>query len=311
MRTATYVSASELKVAITAADVGFSQNLSEGNPVQVTVENPDPPGSDPNTSLQYTANTFFFVDCGNQVSIDGASPALATVDKDVFGVNLTASIDLTSSNGNYNTMMGTFRSANFGMVRWPLAALSDYYHWQTNSFSPCAVAYGPTSRTTFDQFMQEVAEPLGLDVNITVNYGSNAACSGGADPNEAAAWVDYANNQMHYGIKYWSIGNEQYYGSPTLGATLTTPDFNVAPSAPGSAGSATYASRVATQFYPLMKAKDPSILIGVDLVVPDNAASSRTMPWDATVLANAEFDFVEGTGTGALPRMLQYPTRPC
>jgi hypothetical protein len=55
-----------------------------------------------------------------------------------------------------------------------------------------------------------------------------------------------------------------------------------------------------------MKAKDPSIQIGVDLVVPDNNVSSRTMPWDATVLANAQFDFVEvhwygaSTSAGAL-----------
>jgi len=208
-------------------------------------------------------------------------------------------MDLTTGNGNYNTMMSTFRNANFGMVRWPMATFSDYFHWQTNSFSTCAVTYGPISRTTFDQFMQQVAQPLGLDVNITVNYGSNATCSGGADPNEAAAWVDYANNQQHYGIKYWTIGNEQYYGSATLAATLTTPDFNVSPSAPGPAGSTTYADRVATQFYPLMKAKDPTIQIGVDLVVPDNNASSRTMPWDSTVLANAQFDFVEVHWYGA------------
>lgn len=236
-----------------------------------------------------------------QISMDAQSPALATVNNDVFGANLTASMDLTNTDSRYSTMMSTFRSANFGIVRWPLAGLSDFYHWQTNSFSSCAAIYHPSSRTTFDQFMQQVAQPLALDVNITVNYGSNAMCTGGGDPNEAAAWVDYANNQMHYGIKYWSIGNEQYYGSPILGTTPTTPDFNVSPNAPGAAGSATYANLIATQFYPLMKAKDPSIQIGVDLVVPDNNASSRTVPWDSTVLADAQFDFVEVHWYGASP----------
>jgi hypothetical protein len=248
-----YVSPTELTVAIPAADVN-------GQGVGITVANPPPPGTSPNESLlRYESSSTLYLTCTALVSIDAASPALATVDRDVFGVNLTAAMDLTNSSANYNTIMSTFRSASFGMARWPLAALSDYYHWQTNSFSSCAAAYGPASRTTFDQFMQQVAMPLGLDVNITVNYGSNGDCSGGADPNEAAAWVDYANNQMHYGIKYWTIGNEQYYGSPTLGATVTTPDFNVLPSEPGSDGSTTYASRVATQFYPLMKAKDPTI----------------------------------------------------
>jgi len=135
-------------------------------------------------------------------------------------------------------------------------------------------------------------------VNITVNYGSNVTCTGGGDPHEAAAWVDYANNQRHYGIKYWSIGNEQYYGSPTLGTTFTTPDFNVSASDPPSQGSATYANLIANQFSPLMKAKDPSIQIGVDLVVPDNNVSARTTPWD---LANANFDFVEVHWYGASP----------
>lgn len=50
-----------------------------------------------------------------------------------------------------------------------------------------------------------------------------------------------------------------------------------------------------------MKAKDPSIQVGIDLVVPDNNASSRTAPWESTVLANAPFDFVEVHWYGANP----------
>jgi hypothetical protein len=289
-RTTSYVNATQLTAAITAADLTVQGTSS------VRVANPAPGGgTSPSAS--------FNINGAIQVSIDAQSPALATVNKDVFGVNLASSMDLTNGNSNYNTTIATFKNASFGMARWPLALLSDYYHWRTNSFSSCAQTdYGPlTSRTTFDQFMRQVAQPLGLDVNITINYGSNATCTGGGDPNEAAAWVDYANNQMHYGIKYWSIGNEQYYGSPTLGPTLTTSDFNVSPSSPGSLGSTTYANLITTQFYPLMKAMDPSIQIGVDLVVPDNNASRRTMPWDSTVLANAKFDFVEVHWYGASP----------
>lgn len=227
------------------------------------------------------------------ITIDANAASLGTVNRDLFGANFTASMNLTNTNGYFSTMMSTFQNAHFGLARWPLALLSDYYHWQSNTFSSCAAAYNPAARTTFDQFMQQVAQPLGWDVDITVNYGSNATCTGGGDPNEAAAWVDYANNTMHYGIKYWTVGNEQYFGSPVLGTSLTTPDFNVSQSDPPSAGSATYASLVATQFYPLMKAKDPTIQIGVDLAVPENAASSRTAPWDSTVLSQAKYDFVE------------------
>jgi hypothetical protein len=287
-RATSYVSATQLTAAITAADLAVAATAS------VTVVNPAPGGGTSSAAS-------FYIDCTNQISIDAQSPALATISRDAFGVNLTAAMDLTNTNPNYNTMISTLQNANWGMVRWPLAGLSDYYHWQTNSFSSCGAVYGLASRTTFDQFMQQVAQPLGLDVDIVINYGSNATCTAGGDPNEAAAWVDYANNQRHYGIKYWSIGNEQYYGSPILGSTPTTPDFNVSPSAPGSAGSTTYANLIATQFYPLMKARDPSIHIGVDLVVPDNNISSRTMPWDSTVLTNAQFDFVEVHWYGASP----------
>jgi IPT/TIG domain len=201
-KTTSYFSEMQLTAAISAADLAV-QGTSN-----VTVVNPAPGGgTSPSAS--------FDINGPIEVSIDAQSPALATVNKDVFGVNLTSSMDLTNGNSNYNATIATFKNASFGM---------------------------------------------------------------GGDPNEAAAWVDYANNQMHYGIKYWSIGNEQYYGSPTLGATLTTPDFNVSPSSPGSLGSTTYANLITTQFYPLMKAMDPSIQIGVDLVVPENNASSRTMP---------------------------------
>lgn len=291
-RATSYVSATKLTAAITAADVAAAGTAS------VTVVNPAPGGGT-------SSSTTFFIDCSNQVSLDAQSPPLATVNKDVFGANLTSSMPLTNDNAIYNTMIATLQNAHFGMVRWPLALLSDYYHWGPNSFSSCTPEVLPgvpvVSRTTFDQFMQQVAQPLGLDVNITVNYGSNATCTGGGDPNEAAAWVDHANNQMHYGIKYWSIGNEQYYGSPIVGTTLTTPDFNVLPTAPPSAGSTTYANLIATQFYPLIKAKDPSVQIGINLVVPDNTASGRTMPWDSTVLSNAKFDFVEVHWYGASP----------
>jgi hypothetical protein len=101
----------------------------------VTVVNPAPGGG---TSSSATLN----IDClPIQVSIDSQSPTLAILNKNVFGANLASSMDLTNGTGTfYNTMIATFQKAHFGMVRWPLALLSDYYHWQTNSFSSCASA---------------------------------------------------------------------------------------------------------------------------------------------------------------------------
>lgn len=286
-RATTYVSPTELTVAINAGDVAVQGTAA------VAVDNPLPGGG-------RSASTRFTAACATQVAVDANASQLAQINSDLFGTNLTASMDLTSSNSNYSTMMTAFQAAHFGLVRWPMALLSDYYHWQTNSFSSCT-PMSPTARTTFDQFMQQVAQPLGVDVDITVNYGSNADCTAGGDPNEAAAWVDYANNQKHYGIRYWTIGNEQYFGSPVVGSSLSTPDFNVTTTETGAEQAMTYANLVATRFYPLMKAKDPSIQIGVDLVVPENAASDRAAAWDSTVLANAKYDFVEVHWYGASP----------
>jgi hypothetical protein len=111
-----YVSPTELTIVIPAADLGSPYGLG------ITVANPPPPGTGPMEAFDlYESSSTLYFNCGAQVSIDAASPALATIDRDVFGVNLTASMDLTNSNANYNTIMSTFRSANFGMARWPLA----------------------------------------------------------------------------------------------------------------------------------------------------------------------------------------------
>jgi hypothetical protein len=219
---------------------------------------------------------------GPGISVDADAAAVGTVSKDLFGVNQFA-----YENQSGAAVTAALQSIGGGLIRYPGGSTSDFYHWQANTYSSCMGSYysGPVPSTgawTFDQFMQGIPIPVGAHVAVTVNYGSNQNCTDGADPNEAAAWVDYANNTHHYGIKYWTIGNEQYFAGPQF-----TPDLH----APATA--AEYASLVATQFYPLMKAKDPTIQIGVDLAAPDNNASSRTQTWDSTVLSSARYDFVE------------------
>ena len=74
---------------------------------------------------------------------------------------------------------------------------------------------------TFDNWIDKVVQPAGAKAIITVNYGSDPTDTSAGDPNEAAAWVDYANNTKGLGIKYWEIGNEVggngYYGDQWLG----------------------------------------------------------------------------------------------
>ncbi len=198
------------------------------------------------------------------------------MNRDQLGVNLNIGFP-DDSDTSYAPL---WAGAGIALFRWPGGMLADYYHWQTHSYGPCAPWPNPPSETALDAWMQAIVKPMNADVAVTVNYGTNAACSGPGDPNEAAAWVDYANNTQQYGIKFWTVGNEQYLANE--------PDLNTVPHDPS-----TYASRVASQFYPLMKAKDPTILVGIDLAFGNSTYSTNSDAWDPIVLANAKYDFVE------------------
>jgi FG-GAP-like repeat len=198
--------------------------------------------------------------------------------KQQLGVNLEVAVPEAGE----PTYISPLASAGVGLIRWPGGAGADYYHWQNNTFSVCSV-FNIQSTNAFDAWMENFVGPLGADVAITVNYGTNPACTGRADPNEAAAWVNYANNVKHYGIKYWTIGNEQYF--PLNGLQ---PNYNPDPVDP-----AAYASSVANQFYPLMKAQDPSIMVGVDMYFGAGIYNVSQDTWDQVVLADAKYDFVE------------------
>ena len=85
---------------------------------------------------------------------------------------------------------------------------------------------------TYLQSFTPAAEPI-----ITVNVGTGT-------PQEAAAWVHYANLVKGYGIRYWQIGNEME-GDWETGGPLNAQD---------------YVKRY-VEFYDAMKAEDPSIVV--------------------------------------------------
>ncbi len=53
------------------------------------------------------------------------------------------------------------------------------------------------------------AAPAKLRMAVTLNYGTNSACTGPGDPNEALAWVDHAVSTKAP-VDYWTVGNEVY-----------------------------------------------------------------------------------------------------
>ncbi len=192
---------------------------------------------------------------------------------------------------------GLLSANGVNIMRYPGGSTSDVYHWQSNSVEPNTSYANPNN--TFDAYMG-VVHATGAQAMITVNYGSGT-------PEEAAAWVQYANKGgphysgpvpsypgasstgHRYGIKYWEIGNE-IYGNGTYGADWEYDLHDLGPTV--------YANNVVT-FSQAMKAVDPSIKIGVVLTTPNNwpdgvTSDSSPQPWNDTVLpiACSSIDFV-------------------
>jgi hypothetical protein len=197
-----------------------------------------------------------------------------TVDPAAIGAPVTSRI-IGMNAGNWTDqtqpgMAAAFAAAGIRSTRWPGGSQSDQYHWQSNAGCPGAFINGHAS---FTDFLEHIVDPAGLELTMTVNYGSDPACKAGADPAEAAGWVAYARA---HGIRVsrWTVGNE-VYGSWEY-------DLHPAPH-----DAATYADAVASGFYPAMKDADPMAQVGV-VVSPGWPPG-----WDRIVLARAKYDFVE------------------
>ena len=200
------------------------------------------------------------------VTVDASSAGI-TISPNVLGASLATWFDITKP-----FIEPSLANAGITLVRWPGGSESDNYHW-ANGGSVCQNGGYVYPTSTFDNVMQHDIIPANAIAAITVNYGSNAACNGGGDPNEAAAWVSY-NKSHGYPARYWTVGNEVYGSWET---DLHNPAHDPA----------TYANAVATAYYPLMKAADSSAKIGVVV------AGSYDPAWDQIVLKNAKYDFIE------------------
>lgn len=221
---------------------------------------------------------------GNAISQRPSSAALVTVYPSKPGATVTDLV-LGANEATWNditlpSIAPAFRLAGMHATRWPGGSEADVYHWATNSVGTgkCGGGYVyPPS--TFDHFMADVAKPANLDVALTVNYGSNAACTNGGSPSEAAGWVKYANDTKGYGITWWSVGNEEFGASWEV-------DQHQPPSTQHNP--ATYANLVATQFYPQMHAASK-----IPIKVCVDAEPGWYTGWDPVVLKNAKYDCVE------------------
>ncbi|MGD0734422.1 MAG: hypothetical protein ABR976_04715 [Terracidiphilus sp.] len=190
---------------------------------------------------------------------------LAVVPAAGYGVHMSVYDNDFTSPG----LPDKLKTAGVNALRYPGGSYADLFHWKTTSGTAGAKVY-INPNDTFDHFMTQDVLPAGAQAIITVNYGSNAAGTGGGDPAEAADWVRYANLDKRWNIRYWEIGNEiggnGYFGTEWE-EDLHAPLGGVRKGNPLL--SQTAYGRNALDFIRAMKAVDPTIKIGVGVDMPD------------------------------------------
>ncbi len=150
------------------------------------------------------------------VQINAAS-ALATVPQTGFGIHTSVYDSSLSDTTNLPALLQT---GGITVMRYPGGIYSDNYHWAQNTLTPFFVSTSPVCdvvangylapKTDFGNFVKTL-QAVGAQAIITVNYGTSVADSSATkktgtygpntcsepnqpgQPQEAAAWVAYAN----------------------------------------------------------------------------------------------------------------------
>jgi alpha-N-arabinofuranosidase len=163
------------------------------------------------------------------------------VDRRMFGLN-AAVWDGAYASPNTTALLTELGNQS---LRFPGGSMSDVYHWQTNRSEGQTFDWA----TNFDEFIA-VAAATRAAVYITANYGTGT-------PEEAAAWVRYANIEKGHNVWYWEVGNENY--------GTWEADNNDRPHDP-----VTYATRF-KEYFRQMKAVDPRIKVGAVVALGEDA----------------------------------------
>ena len=227
----------------------------------------------------------------------------STVPASAYGLN-TAVFDNDLIDSSVESLIAT---DGITALRFPGGSYSDCYHWANNSSTTYDSSTGSqkeeglpiyiNSNDTFQNWMNALALPLGAHPIITVNYGSNSEGTGGGDPNEAAAWVKYANVTNNYNITYWEIGNEVYgngyYGDAGWELDLHYPYYNGTRAGQSALSPTTYGQNVLS-YISAMKAVSPNIKCGAVLTTYGNWPDGNNPNWNANVLqaCGSKIDFV-------------------
>jgi alpha-L-arabinofuranosidase len=132
------------------------------------------------------------------VQVDGGT-VLQTVNPAHFGINTTLWDPALATGGTVDQVY----DAGIELLRLPGGSMSDEYHWLTNTSRNNAWQWA----SGFDKSSWLMLNTPGATGMVTLNYGSGT-------PEEAAAWVAYAN---------FPVGNEGDAGDVSLGVDSPTP----------------------------------------------------------------------------------------
>src|SRR5208337_2598728 len=126
------------------------------------------------------------------VSVNASSPityanGAATATMPATGLGLCSSV--YANMWGDPALPGDIAASGVQTVRYPGGSYSDIYNWSLNTANEGGWVGAHADMGNFFN----VINSAGTQAMITVNYGSNTTDTMGAQPQEAAAWVAYAN----------------------------------------------------------------------------------------------------------------------
>lgn len=144
--------------------------------------------------------------------------------KQVYGGVYDPTSKFADEDGFRTDVLDALRQIQVPILRWPGGCFVDDYHWKKG--------VGPNRIPSFDKNWR-VEEPNTFGTDEFMKLCKKIGCepffctnAGTAPPEESSDWVEYCNlenegefakqriangNVEPYNVKYWSIGNENYY----------------------------------------------------------------------------------------------------
>jgi alpha-N-arabinofuranosidase len=193
--------------------------------------------------------------------------------RQIYGGIFDPGNSLSDTEGFRTDVVKALRSIKIPVLRWPGGCFVSAHHWKD--------AVGPTRIASFDKAWR-VEEPNTFGTDEYIAFCRKVGCepyictnAGSGSAEEMSDWVEYCNLSREgswakqrianghvepYGVKYWSIGNENYLGGE-IGAK-----------------SAAEWGRFVTESAKMMKRVDPRIEL--------SAAALADLDWNINLLRN-------------------------